>query len=441
MINPVFASPEKWPVYGEYDLVICGAGPGGVGAAISAARAGKKTVIIEQAGFPGGTATQSLVPHIMGLALGGRQISGGIADEFIRRLDQIKRAKFNVDSAWGTDGAVIADKELTRDVMTDVNSFILVLNRLLAGAGVARLFYSTIIGAVVENRKITAAAVHFIEGPALVKGKMFIDATADAHLISFAGGATRNAAPDESMTKTMIFDVDNVSEFERQKIQEAFYKKVAEGDIPVPLQDNFMAKTIHRPDEVHLNFTAVAGDSMSSADMSRMDMELREQIDAGVEWYKKNIPCFAASRLIRTPSRVGVRAGRGAVGLETITMKDIVENTEVKEPICLGIRRCGDHGTKKFKAEWARNIEVSGTRPVPLGTLISKDFDNVFMAGRCISCEPKLLTCIRYIAVCLCTGQAAGTAAVICLDKSMPAKATPYPVLRDKLLQNKAIIT
>lgn len=436
----LFQSSLSWPVYGEYDVVVCGAGPGGIGSAIAASRAGKKTVIIEQAGFPGGTATQSLVPHIMGLALQNRQISGGIADEFVRRLDMIGKAKFNIDEASGTEGAVIGKKELIRDVMTDVNSFTLILNRLLNEAGVERLFYSTIIGAVVEGREVAAVAVNFIEGQALIKGKMFIDATADANLINFAGGDTRYAAPEEAMTKTMIFDVDNVTEFDRRKIQEAFKKKVEEGDIPIPLQDHFMAKTIHLPDEVHLNFTAVAGDSMSSADMSRMDMELREQIDAGMEWYKQNIPGFADSRLIRTPSRVGVRAGRGAVGIETITMKDIVENTAVKEPVCLGIRRCGDHGTKKFTADWAKNIEVNGTRPVPLGTLISKDFDNVFMAGRSISCEPKLLTCIRYIAVCFCTGQAAGTAAEICIDKSIPAKDIPYPVLKERLLHQKAII-
>jgi hypothetical protein len=433
----IFSSPETWKIYGEYDVVVCGAGTGGIGAAIAAARAGKKTIIIDQAGYPGGTLTRSLVPHIMGMAIDHKQISGGIADEICRKLEKAGKAKFNVDDPIGSDNAFIGDKEIFRDVMTDTHSFIILANDLLEDSGAERLFYTTIIGAVTKKNKIESIAVNCLEGQFLIKGKTFIDATADANVINFAGGETRKAAPDESMTKTMIFEMDH-TQFDRETVQKAFYEEVKMKTIPIKAQDRFMGKTMYDTDQIHLNLTAVTGDAINSKDMTRMDMELRQQIEDGVKWYKKYIPGFENGRLTRYPAAVGVRAGRNAVGIETITMEDILENIEVKEPICMGIRRNGDHGTEKFVASWQKNVH--GVRAIPMKTIISRNFDNVLMAGRSISCEQKMVTCIRYNAVSLCCGQAAGNLASISVEMNLPAKNVPYEILKEKLLDQNAIL-
>jgi len=433
----VFSSPETWKIYGEYDVVVCGAGTGGIGAAIAAARAGQKTIIIDQAGYPGGTLTRSLVPHIMGMAIDGKQISGGISDEICRKLEKAGKAKFNVDDPIGSDNTLIGDKEIFRDVMTDTHSFILLTNDLLEESGAERLFYTTIIGAVKKDNKIESIAVNCLEGQFLIKGKTFIDATADANVINFAGGETRTAKPEESMTKTMIFEMDH-TQFDRQAVIQAFNEEVKKKTLPIAAQDHFMGKTMYDSDQIYLNLTAVNGDAISSKDMTRMDMELRQQIEDGVKWYKKYIPGFANCRLTRYPAAVGVRAGRNAVGLDTITMEDILDNTEVKEPICMGIRRNGDHGTEKFVARWRK--DVHGVRAIPMKAIISKNFDNVLMAGRSISCEQKMVTCIRYNAVSLCCGQAAGSLASIAVDMNVPAKDVPYEILKEKLLDQNAIL-
>ena len=74
------------PVLDDYDVCVVGAGPGGVGAAIAAARAGKRTILVEHYGYPGGVGTNCNTPTFFFDPYKGVQYLRGIADEFVRRL-------------------------------------------------------------------------------------------------------------------------------------------------------------------------------------------------------------------------------------------------------------------------------------------------------------------------------------------------------------------
>ena len=74
------------PVLGDYDVCVVGAGPGGVGAAVAAARAGKRTILVEHYGYPGGVGTNCNTPTFFFDPYKGVQYLRGIADEFMRRL-------------------------------------------------------------------------------------------------------------------------------------------------------------------------------------------------------------------------------------------------------------------------------------------------------------------------------------------------------------------
>ena len=74
------------PVAGHYQVVVCGGGPAGLTAAISAARAGRRTALIERLGFLGGSATAGLVVPMSGFFFQGQRVVGGIAWELASRL-------------------------------------------------------------------------------------------------------------------------------------------------------------------------------------------------------------------------------------------------------------------------------------------------------------------------------------------------------------------
>lgn len=240
------------------------------------------------------------------------------------------------------------------------------------------------------------------------------------------------------MTKTLMFDVAGVETYDPEKVKAAFEREVLAGNVPVKIQTRYMGYHSFENGTVQLNFTAVTGNGLNSRELTRMDRELREQIEEGVKWFRQHIPGFENCTLLRTPAAIGVRAGRSGAGIETITQQDIDEDALVKEPVAVGLRRYGDHGIKAFSSDWAK--PVSGCRSIPRGALIQKDFDNLLLAGRAISCEPKVITCIRYYAQCIATGQAAGTLAALAVKAQKTGADIAYSSLREALLRQGAIL-
>ncbi|MBF0246348.1 MAG: FAD-dependent oxidoreductase, partial [Planctomycetes bacterium] len=286
----LFSSATEWPVLGEFDVVVAGAGPAGFGAAIAAARAGSRVVLLEKASFVGGMATQANCPHIMGMSLDGRQLVGGVADELCRELDALGHGRIHQGLGPTTDP--LDGKPFTADLITTIHGIQLVSGHMLHEAGVYCLFHTHILEAVREGDRLTAVAVDCREGLGLIRGKTFVDATGDGLLIRRSGGRGRPAAAEDSMTKTVLFDFGGVDNFDQTAVIEAFNQQVRAGTIPVKIQDRFMGFRSIEPGLVHINFTAVVGDSMNSADLTRMDRELRDQVEAATPWFRQYIPGF-----------------------------------------------------------------------------------------------------------------------------------------------------
>ena len=434
----IFRPAPEWPVRGEYDVVVAGAGPAGIGAACGAARAGAVTLIIEQGGFPGGVAAACCCPYLMGFAAEGRQIVGGVADELVRELDQMGHAAFMTSPSGTPEPRPIANRPLLENVITSVEGVRVAASRLLERAGVIRLYYTTLIGAVTEGDRVTALAVDGIDGPALIRGRAFVDATGDASLVWRAGGAVRDYDVDLAMTKTILIRVGGVPAFHRARVEETFYRLVKEGKVPFGAQDRFMGFALLNPGEVLLNFTLTAGSGVTAADLTRMDIELREQALVTVDWFRREIPEFAGCFLVDAAPRVGVRAGRGIVGLGTITMQDIDDNAPVAEPVALGTRGYGGHGVDGFRPAWGKS--QPGVRPIPWRALLSESLGNVAAGGRGISCDPRVLDTFRLMSRCTATGQAAGVTAALAARGGTAVAEAGYGAVREELLGQGAVL-
>ena len=434
------ASPtwSKYENLGEYDVVVAGAGPAGIGAACGAARMGMRTLIVEKCGYAGGVAGGVACPYLMGFAAQGRQIVAGVADELVRELDAMGHAAFMTSPSSTPERKPIGHRPLLHNVVTGVEAVRVAANRLLERDGVERLFYTSVTGAGCEGSTIVAALLDTLAGPALVRAKSFVDATGDAHLVARAGGAVRDHPIEDAMTKTILIRVGGVLGFHREQVEERFYRLVQEGAVPFEAQDRFMGFALLNPGEVLLNFTLTTGSGLSSRDMTRMDAELREQALITVEWFRQHIPHFVQCYLVDTSTRVGVRAGRGIVGLETITTQAVDEDLPVPEPIALGTRGYGGHGVSSFSSAWAKRHP--GVRAIPWRALIARSFDNVAAGGRAISCDGRSIDTFRLMSRCIAIGQAAGVSAGLAASQGKGMAAIDYCRVRDALLKQGAIL-
>lgn len=421
----------------HYEVIVVGAGPGGLAAACGAAALGARTLIVEQAGYPGGVATNCCCPYLMGYAAGGRQIAGGMADQLVRELDALGQARLIAEPDHVPETEPIGDRPLLNNVVTSVEGVRVGARRLLARHGVASLHYATLIGARGEGRRVTAITLACLEGQRTLTADYFVDATGDARLTELAGGAVRRYPPDEVMTKTILLRVGGVRGFRRPEVSAAFAEKVRAGRVPLGAQDEFMGLGLLNPGEVLLNFTLTTGDGLSSADLTRMDGELREQVLMTVDWYRREMPGFEGCYLLDAAGRVGVRAAQGIVGVETLTAADVDAGTPVPEPVGLTSRNYGWHYLTVCRAPWGSS--QPGLRGIPWGILLAESFDNVTTAGRAVSCEARVIDTLRLMARCMVTGHAAGVTVALAARGQTDTLSVGYPAVRAALLAQGAI--
>ena len=390
-----------------YDVVIAGAGPAGFGAAMGAARMGKKVLVFDRNSGPGGVASYCGCPVFAGLRSFIPEESGGAAGIFAESMKD--------------NSKIWSDYKLNSSEF----SVSLMMSRLLRNAGVDLLFYVELTDVKVENGVITSVTVTGCGKHIEIKGKNFVDCTGDAVLAHMAGAETQTGSADETMTKTLLFRVTGVENYDRDLCTKAF----EEGNFPFSHQDRFMGTPVgEKGEDFLLNLTAVSGCAQDPVELTKMDIELKEQIPVVLEWAKKTLPGFANCHLVAVAPIIGVRGGRNIMGVENITSKDLQENTPVAEPVAIGKRSYGEHYIKTFIAPWAF-WKGGGPREVPYGALRSVNITNLAAGGRAISIEPKAVSAIRLMPVCIATGQAAGIAAAMDFPE--------YPLLRQELINQK----
>ncbi len=423
---------------GSWDVAVVGAGAAGIAAAISAANSGAKVILIENHGFPGGIATAACVPNLMGFDYHGSQIVRGIGDELVRNLAEAGEAAFKVGAEACPDPEPIGSRPIEHAVTTTTHGIRVVANRMLKRAGVNLLYYTRMLGGGVQDGYVKSIVIDRAEGPARVEVKMVIDASGDANFLYRIGAETLKCPADVAMTKTMIFQMSNVRNFNRKTVAAKFRELIENGNNPVATQSVFMGYGELHEGAVGLNYTEIEGDALSSQGLTGMDIEMREQVSTSAKWFKKKFDGFENAYIKETPAQVGIRAGRVSVCDETITQHDIDENTSVENPIGLGLRRYGDHGLKRIKK--ADRATYKTPRPIPMGALLPVGINNVVAAGRCIGVQPKVITSVRYMGQCFATGQAAGVISAIGAKGDASVHNIVYGDVRTKLLEQGAIL-
>ena len=186
------------PVLDEADVVVVGGGPGGIGAAIAAARTGARTILIERFGSFGGTWTAGLLSAIMPFPF-----VRGIFSEIVEAL--------RADSAWR-----YWDENNTygNGASYDAETAKYVLDQLVLGAGVVPYFFTFVADVLREGDRVTGVIVESKEGRAVIRGKQFIDASGDGDVCARAGASFSQGREKDGAVQpmTMIFTMAGVDD-------------------------------------------------------------------------------------------------------------------------------------------------------------------------------------------------------------------------------------
>jgi hypothetical protein len=195
----------------------------------------------------------------------------------------------------------------------------------------------------------------------------------------------------------------------------------------------------YREGEVFLNATRITGiDGTDVWDVSRGEIQERRNTIELFEALKKNVRGFESSVLLYT-SPLGVRETRNIVGDYVITHEDVIGASSFPDGIARGAYPIDIHDPKGGKTQFTF-IKNGGFYSVPYRALLPKDIEGVITAGRCISATQKAQGTIRIMGCVLAQGEAAGTAAALCIKEGKTPRELSTNKLRETLEAKGALV-
>ena len=422
------------PVKNEVDVLVCGAGPSGFGAAVAAARAGARTLLIEQTSAVGGVATSGMMSHWTG------DSEGPILDELLERARDCDR-DYNYYGEKVLKAKNINNPERTRLAMV----------QMLQEAGVIIQLYTMVVSVIKEGDRVCGIITESKSGREAVLAKVVIDATGDGD-VAFKAGASfiQGRETDHAMQPvTVMFKVAGVDderaihpgEFEDYiQVPHGEIQALGRAQLPRPAGHVLLYPT-SLPGVVTVNMTNMTGiDGTKVEDLTRGDIACRNQIPIIVDFLRRNAPGYENCYVISSAPMLGVRETRHFEGLYVVREEDLEAARVFEDWIAT---RC--YFNFDIHSLTGPGLDATGAQneftqkrkyTLPYGAIVPKAVDGLLLAGRNISGTHVAHSNFRAMAIALNIGQGAGVAAALCArQKKQPrelASSAIQEVLRSQ---------
>jgi len=418
---------KQTPVIAEADVVVAGGGPAGVGAALSAARAGAKTVLVERYGSLGGLWTTGLVNPLFDHAN-----KGGIIRELIGKLAERQ--------AWRDDP--VRPGFLT---CFDIEPMKLLLDELLEAAGVDVLLHSWIADAVLggDGSEIRGIVVESKSGHGAVLAKVVIDCTGDGDVAARAGAPFEKGRPEDGLMQpqTLMFRLSNCRFLQQGPdhlyglMQEAARQLGTEVPpfahpwiIPLPTPGDAVAQLVH----------VYGMDATDARQLSEACRAARREAMQVAELFR-HVPELSEARLVSTAEQLGVRETRRVMGEYVVSLDDLLEGRRHDDGICLVSFPVDIHPLFPGEDDRSKRPRIQPYH-VPYRSLVPRQIDQLLTAGRCISGTHEAHASYRVTGNCTAMGEAAGLAAAWCAAEGIAPRQVDGTALRRELQARGTVV-
>lgn len=453
--------PRKASLAAETDVLVIGGGPAGIGAAIGAAQAGAKVVLVERLGFLGGNATAALVMPLMSFHTQRHTLEkSGYSEHFLptdhgpgnpiiagalsQLLDRLVRAGAAIPPSLNTGYVVPFDPEM----------FKIGALELLDEHGIDILFHA-FASSIFYGENMKGVVLETKSGPLVIMANTIIDCSGDGDIAVSAGAKYLIGRESDGLVQPMTL-MFRMVEFQREAFG-AYIKKHPDqwrgvhglwdlikeasqaGELNLPREDMLFFDTPH-PRELSVNSTRITQVLGTDVwDLSYAEWEGRRQVKQIAAFLKKYVPGFDEAYVAQTGVTVGVRETRRIVGDYTLTTEDVLSARKFDD----GIAKCSypiDVHNPEGKGTILKRLPPGEHYDIPLRCLLPKEVDGILIAGRCISGTHEAHSSYRVMPTAMAMGQAAGVCAAIASKHKTSPRNVDVDDVQRELVRQGAIV-
>jgi ribulose 1,5-bisphosphate synthetase/thiazole synthase len=436
----------------ETDVLVVGSGPGGLAAALAAARAGARTALIDRNGCFGGNITQVGVEGFAWYRHAATVDCEGIGIEFETRAKAM--------------GAAMPEPQSLSHAL-DAEMFKYVADVLVQEAGVQPLLHRLCVAPIVEMGAIRGVIVESKGGREAIFAKRVIDATGDADIANRAGAPVAKTPKEEMMAASVMFSMSGVNRqrfIEQVKadpqtyrdwtgngewdvtttgkedhlfspfLRKPFKQAVAAGVIPPSLSTiaGTWGTVTEQGDLTYLNMIHLPNiDGTDPKDLTAGEIEGRRQAIHAVEALRRFMPGCEAAKLRNFGMTLGIRDTRKIDAHYNLTAQDVREQGRFDDSIGIFPEFIDGYGILILPTT-GRYFHV------PYRSLVPKGIANLLVAGRCIGGDKVSHAAVRNMMCCAVSGQGAGAAAAVSIQTGQPFEGLDVRAVQRELLRQGA---
>jgi hypothetical protein len=387
---------DTTPFWRDVEVLVCGGGPAGIGAAIVAARLGAKTLLVERAGRLGGMATLGLVGPLMGWMR-----ANALVDEVLARI-----------------GGREFDAEILDVQYADI----------VQEAGADMLLHTPIIDTVMDGHRVAGVRVATKMGIQTITAKVTIDATGDGDVAFFAGAAYEQGRPGDGLVQpvSVMYRLAGVDEatallcgseegahavfVPEGSWHDVVHRGQQTGELPPEIGVIRLYRSARKGERV-VNATQVnCIDGTDPADLTRAEFTARRQARVVLDFLKKHAPGYEQAYITAMPAMVGVRETRRFLGMHYLDRDDLLAGRRFPDAVVceasfpIDIHNPNGSGQAETVAAKVQPYDI------PYGCLVPRTVDGLLLAGRCISGSHAAHASYRVMCIAMAIGAAAGAA-------------------------------
>ena len=436
----------------ETEVLVVGSGPGGLAAALAAARAGARTALIDRYGCFGGNITQVGVEGFAWYRHERTVDSEGIGIEFEQRAKAM--------------GAATPEPQSESHAL-DAEMFKYVADELVKEAGITPFLHRLCVAPIVENGLIRGVITESKSGREALLAERVIDATGDADIAARSGAPTRKTPKEQMMATSVMFSMAGVNKarfLEQVKADPQTYRDWAgnsEWDIQTSgKEDDLFSPFLRKPfkraveagiiparlstiagtwgsitdqgDLTYLNIIHLASvDGTDANELTTAEIEGRRQAIYAIEALKRFMPGCEQAKLRNFGMTLGVRDTRKIDALYNITEADVRGEARFDDAIGIFPEFIDGYGVLILPTT-GRYFHV------PYRSLVPKGIGNLLVAGRSIGGDKISHAAVRNMMCCAVSGQGAGAAAAISLRRGEPFDRIDIRAVRQELIRQGA---